>query len=117
MDLSKATTDELHAELARRRAAERERERQAIAKQFPCPECGAPPKKIRQEAVEEFRFAPRDHEGRPMLYAPPEMGETHGERWETTVVCENGHVIVKDDIRWFDQPRKGPPSLPSGASR
>lgn len=85
----------------------------ALCEKFPCPECGGNPTSIEMKAVEEFRFAPRDSDGRPMLYAPynSEQGTTGGILYRTTVTCENGHVAEHEDITWFDEPHKGPPIL------
>lgn len=117
--LSRATTDDLRAELHRREDAERKERWAAICAAFPCPECGADPTSVNERAVEEFRFAPRAADGEVMLYAPYESAEgtTGGMRFETTVVCANGHEWSKSAIRWFDEPRKGPPILSSGGSR
>jgi hypothetical protein len=112
MDLSKVPTEELRAEVEKRKKAEDEQRRENLRAAYPCPECGEGPREIAGEMVEEFRFAPRDDEGRPMLYAPYEMGTTQGVRYETTVTCVNGHVTRTDEINWFDKPREGPPLLP-----
>lgn len=113
MDLSEVTTEDLRAELHRRLEAQRIAEWATIAEQFPCPECEAPPVAVGSETVEEFRFAPRDDEGRPELWSPygDPRGTTHGVRDQITVTCENGHITTRDEIRWFDQPRTGPPML------
>lgn len=119
MDLSNATTKELRAELHRREKAEQQARWAAICEKYPCPECGANPTHIERNAVEEFRFAPRDGNGMPMLYAPydSEQGTTEGLRYRTTVTCENGHITEHDAIHWFDESLKGAPILPSGSSR
>ena len=114
MDLSAVPTDELRAEIARRKKAEDAAYWEAVRVAYPCPECGGDPRDVRQEVVEEFRFAPRDDDGRPMLYMPydSELGTTGGVRDEITLTCENGHVTTTDRIRWFDKPVKGMPLLP-----
>jgi hypothetical protein len=111
MDLSQVSTDELHTELSARKKAEREAYEAAVKAQYPCPECGGDPRSIETDVVEEFRFAPRDSEGRPMLYAPYEMGTTNGVRHQITVSCVNGHVTTTDKIEWYKKPREGPPLL------
>ena len=112
MDLSDVSTEDLRRELGERKKREREREQEAFRKAYPCPECGADPAELNSEVVEEFRFAPRDDQGYPMLWAPYEMGTTNGVRWQNTLTCVNGHVTTKDEIRWFDKPHEGPPLLP-----
>lgn len=113
MNLDNATTKELRAELHRREEAERLDRWQAICKEYPCPKCGADPTNVETQAIEEFRFAPRDADGRPMLHASydSEQGTTAGIRYRVTVICENGHITEHEDMRWFDEPRKGPPLL------
>jgi hypothetical protein len=114
VNLQKIPTAELRAELSRRQKIEQDQYEAAVKAAHPCPECGADPVLIATDAVEEHRFAPRDHDGRPMIFMPyeSEMGTTGGLTYETTVTCENGHVTTKRDVRWFDKPRQGPPILP-----
>lgn len=67
--------------------------------------------------VEEHRFAPRDHEGRPMLWAPYEMGTTEGATYEMALTCVNGHVTYDREIKWFEKPISGPPLLSRRGAR
>lgn len=101
-DLSSIPTDELRAELAQRDKARDAANREAFRLSHLCPECGGDPAELNEGVVEEFRFAPHDDQGRPMLYAPYELGEIKGARYEQILTCENGHVTVTDKIRWFD---------------
>lgn len=106
---------ELRAELAARKTVENARVQEALDKRFPCPECGDGVQSWEENAVEEYRFAPRDSEGRAMLYAPyeSELGTTHGVRYETKIVCRSGHVwYAPDRIEWFDKPQTGSSLLP-----
>ena len=90
--LSKFSTRELQAEIAKRKKRTQEREYKKLCAQFPCPDCGADPVELSTDMIEEHRFAPRDSEGFPMLYAPYEMGETHGATYRTTIVCANAAI-------------------------
>src|SRR6185503_19477360 len=104
-NLSKISSKDLQAELGRRSEEKRKRDYAEICEKFPCPECNGNPREISTDATEEHRFAPRDDEGRPMLYMPYEMGVTGGLTYQTTVTCENGHVWYPEPvIKWFDKP-------------
>jgi hypothetical protein len=115
MSLKQISTSDLKKEFHRRE----EIERMKLAAEFhewaiahPCSHCSALAVEIRTDVVEEFRFAPKDEEGRPMLYMPYEMGTTEGLRYEKTFICENGHKnFVEDKIVWLDKPISGPPML------
>ena len=110
--LSKFSTRELQAEIAKRKKRTQEREYKKLCAQFPCPDCGADPVQVSTDMIEEHRFAPRDSEGFPMLYAPYEMGETHGATYRTTIVCGNGHTWFSEPVlKWFDKPFTGSPIL------
>lgn len=107
-DMSQISTEALAKELHNRREKEQAEEREAVRLAYPCPRCGGDPREVSLEMVEDFVFAPRDQDGGPMLYAPYEMGETHGARWERVVTCENGHTSRTSEIKWFDKPVSGP---------
>lgn len=81
----------------------------------PCPECGGEPRELEGRVVEEFRFAPRDSDGRPMPYASYDDpgGTTGGVKWRTTLTCVNGHVTATDELKWFKDAQPGPPVMPS----
>lgn len=110
-DLSGVSTHELRAELGKRKKREDEALQETFRQQYPCPECGGDPTSLESDIVEEFRFAPRDDQGFPMLYAPYEMGTTNGVRRQTTLTCVNGHVTTSDKMEWYDKPYQGPPLL------
>ncbi len=108
MDLGDVPTEQLRKELHKREEAKKAAEWEALCAAHPCPECGANPARLSDQMVEDFVFAPKDNDGRPMLYAPYEMGETHGARYETQLTCVNGHTTYSDRIKWFDKPQPGP---------
>lgn len=111
--LDKFSNAELSRELEARRKRRTDEEYAELCKKFPCPECGGNPSEISTNAVEEHRFAPRDDEGRPMLYMPYEAGFTGGLTYQMKVTCENGHTWYPDPVtKWFDKPHEGPPILP-----
>jgi hypothetical protein len=64
----------------------------------PCPECGGKILAQETEIVETFRSAPK-WKGWP---APPlpEYVQEDGHRWEIRLTCENGHVTVKEEIKF-----------------
>lgn len=111
--LSRISTKDLRAEIARREKKRQDEEYAKLCKQYPCPECGGIPRELSSEAVEEHRFAPRDPDtGEVWLWAPYEMGTTSGMTYQVTVVCENGHTWRPEPMtKWFDNPKPGPPIL------
>lgn len=113
IDLSQIPTGDLRAELRRRTESEREAAWAKLREAFPCPICQGAPVQRAVRVVEEYRFAPRDEDGRPQVYAPydSECGSTHGVRHEISLTCENGHITTTDEIEWFKTPRVGPPIL------
>ncbi len=95
MPLDGYTTKELRSELDKREAAERKAHADRLKAEYPCPECGGDPVTIEDLCVGEHRQAPRDDDGRPILYAPYEMGTVIAREFETTITCVNGHATVK----------------------
>jgi hypothetical protein len=103
---------ELRAEIKRRDDAAREEAQRAAAEKWPCPECGAPPRSVEQNAVHEHRSMPPEY-GAAGMYLPVEsgLGMTVGFDVETTVTCERGHVSVSRETKMFENPFVGPPLL------
>jgi hypothetical protein len=82
------------------RLREQERTRAFLDSLGPCEVCGARIEGVETNVVETFKSAPK-WQGWP-LPPPPEYEQIDGHRYESKLICDNGHETWREEIRFKD---------------